>query len=71
MTSISNSATNDTEIPILPEGYVSVIGPDQHKYVVPQFMVPALHQCLDGYRLKRELDVSGQSGSVSDIYVLN
>ncbi|KAF8811076.1 hypothetical protein BYT27DRAFT_7018481, partial [Phlegmacium glaucopus] len=42
----------------IPEGYVVIIGPDEERYVVPQFMVPALHQMFDGYRKKADLEGS-------------
>jgi hypothetical protein len=49
----------------IPEGYVVVTGPDDNQYVVPDFMVPALHQMFDGYRKKLDLDAFRQAGSVS------
>ncbi|KAF8802329.1 hypothetical protein BYT27DRAFT_7215423 [Phlegmacium glaucopus] len=47
----------------IPEGYVLIIGPDDKEYVVPEFMVPALHQMFDGYRKKVDLDVFRGAGS--------
>jgi hypothetical protein len=50
---------------IIPEGYIIIDGPDDQKYVVPEFMVPALHQVFDGYRKKLDLDAFRRAGAVS------
>jgi hypothetical protein len=55
-------------IPGIPDGYVMITGPEEQPYVVPQFMVPALHQIFDGYREKQNMDVFGAAGSVSTIF---
>lgn len=57
-----NSTKPSAEIP---DGYVVVTGPDDQQYVVPQFMVPALHQMFDGYRKKQDLDAFRHAGNVS------
>lgn len=59
-TTITNGAAS-----WIPEGYVAIMGPDQQRYVVPDFCVPALHQTLDGYRKKDALQVFKATGSVS------
>ena len=51
----------------IPEGYVIVRGPGNQHYVVPEFMVPALHQTFDGDQIKNDLQVLSASGSVSPI----
>jgi len=50
-----------------PEGYVVVRGPSNQNYVVPEFMVPALHQTYDGDQIKNDLNVLTASGSVSAV----
>ena len=58
----------ESDIDWIPEGYVRVFGPDNQFYVVPDFMVPALHQTFDGYRNKSNLSVhavAGQANAVS------
>jgi hypothetical protein len=52
----------------IPEGYVRVTGPDGDNYVVPEFMVPALHQTCESYKKKRDLDAFNAAGSVSNFY---
>lgn len=49
----------------IPEGYVVTTGPDNHEYVVPEFMVPALHHLFDGHRKKIDLDTFSRAGAVS------
>jgi hypothetical protein len=60
-------ASNEGDTTGIPEGYVVIIGPDEERYVVPQFMVPALHQMFDGYRKKADLEVFKCPGSVSHL----
>ncbi|KAF8809687.1 hypothetical protein BYT27DRAFT_7254402 [Phlegmacium glaucopus] len=50
----------------IPDRYVVIIGPGKQCYVVPQFMVPALHQMFDGYRKKQDMEVFRAAGSVHD-----
>jgi len=58
-----NSSTTITEIP---DGYTIATGPDGQRYLVPQFMVPALGQAFASYRTKIELDVPNECGGVSE-----
>lgn len=51
----------------LPEGYVVALDPEDREYIVPEFMVPALHQAYAGYRHKKNLNAFGAPGSVSGI----
>jgi hypothetical protein len=48
-----------------PDGYVTVMGPDEQCYLVPEFMVLALHQTFEGYYKKRDLEVFSAAGAVS------
>ena len=49
----------------IPEGYTTWISPDRQNFVVPDFMVPALHHSFEGYRIKHELNAINAAGSVS------
>lgn len=49
----------------IPEGYVLLLGPDDEKYVVPEFMVPALNQDYHSKNVKEDLKVSSSKGTVS------
>ena len=49
----------------IPEGFVTVAGPDGKEYLVPEFMVPTLHQSFDGYHKKVDLGIHNAAGSVS------
>jgi len=51
----------------IPEGYMVVRGPGNQNYVVPEFMVLALHQTYDGNQIKNDLNVLTASGSVSAV----
>lgn len=55
----------------IPDGYAVVTGPDQKRYVVPEFCIPALHQMFDGYRKKDELGVFKAAGTVSGTFYLD
>lgn len=48
----------------IPEGYIVVTGPDDQRYVVPQYFVSALHQNLDGHREKDKLEIEKAAGTV-------
>jgi len=41
--------------------------PSNQNYVVPEFMVPALHQTYDGDQIKNDLNVLTASGCVSPV----
>jgi hypothetical protein len=60
---IENTPKNDNEW--IPDGFVLINGPDNERYVVPEYMVPALHQTFDAKKKKEELDVCNAMGSVS------
>lgn len=55
-------------MPSVPPGYVTVSGPDGRTYVVPDFMVPSLHQVFRGYRHSTDLNAMTASGTVSLLY---
>lgn len=54
--------------PWIPEGYVIVAGPDDQSYVVPEFMVPAIHQVNKGHQNKQAVGAFAASGSVSTYF---
>ncbi|KAF8805545.1 hypothetical protein BYT27DRAFT_7212916 [Phlegmacium glaucopus] len=59
----SNNIQN-SENPWILEGCVTVVGPNDQRYLVPGFMLPAMHQLFDGHRKKEELKAFGASGTV-------
>jgi len=61
----SSPSKNEGDHSWIPEGYVTVAGPDGNNYIVPEFMVPTLHQSFEGYRKKVDLGVNTAAGSVS------
>jgi len=52
----------------IPEGYITVNGPNNQCYVVPDFFVPALHQSLDAQQEKCIFDFGKAAGTVS-VYI--
>lgn len=52
----------------VPDGYAVVIGPDARHFLVPEFMVPAVHQICEGYEKKRALGVFDAAGSVRTVF---
>jgi len=50
---------------VLPEGYIAVISPDGHQYIVPQFLIPATHQIFEAYWTKLDFGVAQADGGVS------
>ena len=49
----------------IPEGFVVLIGPDNEKYVVPEFMVDKIDQDYRSQEKKKELKASSAPGTVS------
>ena len=49
----------------IPEGYVIAFDPDDQQYIIPEFMVPAMHQAYQGYWHKKDLNAFGAAGGVS------
>ncbi|KAF8805985.1 hypothetical protein BYT27DRAFT_7257400 [Phlegmacium glaucopus] len=47
----------------IPDGCVSLVGPDGQRYVVPDFMVPAMRQVVEGKKKKEDLMAFGASGT--------
>jgi hypothetical protein len=75
----STPSKNEGDKSWIPEGYVTVAGPDGKDYLVPEFMVPTLHQSFEAYRKKvsfeayrKKVDLGAHSaaGSVS-VFSLN
>ena len=67
----SSPSKNESDQSWIPEGYVTVTAPDGKNYIVPEFMVPTLHQSFEGYRKKVDLGVNNAAGSVSIIFFLD
>jgi hypothetical protein len=53
----------------IPEGYI-VLQIDNERYVVPEHLVPALHQAYVGNKKKGELEIEKAAGTVSTILQL-
>jgi hypothetical protein len=51
------------------EGFVVLIGPDNSKYLVPDFLVDSLQQSYQSYFKKKELRASSAAGTVS-VFIL-
>jgi hypothetical protein len=51
----------------IPEGYVRALDPEDREYIVPEYIVPAMHLAYAGYRHTNVLDAFGAAGSVSRI----
>jgi hypothetical protein len=49
----------------VPDGYTIGIGPNGQHYIVPQFMVTALDNAFESYRVKSDLKVANFQGEVS------
>ena len=47
------------------EGYVLLLGPDEEKYIVLEFMVLALYQDYHSKKVKEDLKISSSKGTVS------
>lgn len=58
----SNDSTGDIWIP---EGFVTAIGPNDEKYIVPDYMFPALQQQWIASQKKLDLDADTAPGTVS------
>lgn len=53
--------------PSIPAGYVLLTGPDEQRYLVPRFMVPATEHALEAEQQKRQLEVKTADKGVSPI----
>ena len=67
----STPSKNEGEKSWIPEGYVTMAGPDGQNYVVPEFMVPTLHQSFGGYCKKADFGIHNAAGSVSIFFSFN
>jgi hypothetical protein len=51
----------------IPEGYILFIGPDDEKYIAPEFMLPTLDQDYHSNQKKTQLGALSAPGTVSFI----
>jgi hypothetical protein len=58
--------TNDVWIP---DGFVVIVGPDDEKYIVPEFMVENLDQQFNAERRAKILRAFSAPGSVSNFLI--
>lgn len=63
------AASQYTQSWILPKGYIKTIGPDGQHFILPEFMVPALHEAFGGHRMKEDLEVFKADGPVSSYII--
>lgn len=49
----------------IPDGFILLVGPDNNKYIVPEFVVPALEHGYLAIGQKNKLSADKASGSVS------
>lgn len=62
----SSAISNKTEVNTwIPQGYQLVVGPDNAKYIVPEFIIPALRQDYETEEMKKRLLVTNAAGTVS------
>jgi hypothetical protein len=50
---------------IIPEGFVSVMGPNGQLYLVPEFFAPAVRNSFEGIQQKKSLETKKAVGTVS------
>lgn len=48
-----------------PDGFINVVDDNDHLRLVPEFMIPALHDAFAMYRNRTELNVKSSTGGVS------
>lgn len=53
----------------IPDGFVIVVGPDDEKYIVPEFMVDNLDQQFNADRRTKILRAFSAPGSVSNFLI--
>jgi len=61
---MSSNVSNKNENNWIPDGFLIVKGPDDEKYLVPEFMVQALDQDFYSKKKKEELNAFKLSGTV-------
>ena len=59
-------SSNFTDKTWIPKGFVSLTGPDNKQYLVPDFMVPSLQQHILSKVKKNKLGAYNSLGMVSD-----
>ena len=74
----STSKTSPASPPIainqddwIPEGFIAIIGPNNEKYIVPEFMIPQLEQDFQSTMRKDKLGAFVAPGIVSNVSVNN
>jgi len=60
-----SSKNDDTWIP---EGFVRVIGPNNEKYIMPEFMIPAIDQVYLADLKREKLNANNAQGIVSLLF---
>jgi len=64
-----DSNTSSSNLPIknqwIPEGYLLVNGPDNEKFIVPEFLLPLLEQDYQSEELLERYSVTSAPGTVS------
>jgi hypothetical protein len=67
-TSANTSSTSERDESWIPEGFRLVVGPDDTKYIVMDFIVPALEQDYHSNKKKEETETLKASGTVSPFH---
>ena len=49
----------------IPDGFVIVMGPDEKRYILPDFMLPDLDQSFNARKRAKELQANSAAGTVS------
>lgn len=49
----------------IPAGFAVIVGPENHRYIVPKYMVPAIEHQFRGEENKVDMNAIGAAGSVS------
>lgn len=66
----TNETTSTVWVPIhgeswIPDGFVLVMGPDEKRYILPEFMLPDRDQTFNARKRAQELMASSAAGTVS------
>jgi len=65
---MSSNVSNKIENDWIPEGFILVKGPDDEKYLVPEFMVQEMEQQFYSNKKKEDLNAFKLSGTVSFVF---
>ena len=63
----NNEESQPSTLTEVPEGFAVHVGPGGKKYLVPQYMIPALDQAFAAYHHKGELNVLSAQPEVRQI----